>query len=144
MPTVALDTCILGPLALLAEMYSTMYIRTYRRRFIPLDPSSPHVCISSAIFLPLLNNHIRLLFIRTLNIRYSSLDLDIWSCALGYQDLYSTVEGGLLPPPRAGNRRLCCGPRRWGWFLFGIDFSLFSSHERPKSPKKNCINTAVF
>jgi hypothetical protein len=33
----------------------------------------------------------RLLFIRTLNIRYSSLD--IWSCALGYQyqDLYSTV-----------------------------------------------------
>ena len=49
-----------------------MYIRTSRRRFTSLDPSSP--CSS----LP--NNHIRLLFIRTLDIRYSALGVYMVMC----------------------------------------------------------------
>jgi hypothetical protein len=42
---------------------------------------------------PLLNNHTRLLFMRTLDMRCNAvhLMLDAWSCALGHQDLYSTT-----------------------------------------------------
>jgi hypothetical protein len=69
---VALDTCVLGPLALLIEMYSTIYIRASRRRFIPRWIHRRRTFVSPS---SLLNNHMRLLFIRTLNMRYSTLDI---------------------------------------------------------------------
>ena len=68
----------------------TIYIR-FRLRRPPLDLLSPYIDIVLHVPFSIshLNDHMRLLFIRTPDIKHSPLG--IWPWALGYQDPHSTA-----------------------------------------------------
>ena len=68
-------------------MSPSVVIATFRHWIRRRPTSVLRLSLCLLPLLPSLHNHVRLLFIRTLHLRFSTLDMP---CALDYQDLYST------------------------------------------------------